>query len=145
MISVKTHNVLDYLAALLLMSAPWLFNFSYDNVATTTIMVLGIITLIYSLVTNYPFSLVKLIPFRVHLILDFFAGIFLIVAPWIFMFNENIRWSYIVLGIVEMVVVLLSIPPKEKNINRSKQNNTGYPKAAPRDPRMVNKSLSILC
>jgi predicted cobalt transporter CbtA len=66
----KMHGLLDYLVGVVLIAAPWLFGFADDGPATYIPVALGAGALVYSILTNYEFGVVRLIPFRVHLLLD---------------------------------------------------------------------------
>ena len=44
----------------------------------------------------------KVIPMRVHLVLDIVAGIFLAVSPWIFQFDDYVTTPHVVFGILEV-------------------------------------------
>lgn len=114
MIPTKIHGILDYLVGLLLIAAPWLFQFTHSYAATIVALATGITTLCYSMITDYELSLLPLFSFRTHLVIDFLSGIFLIASPWLFGFSHEIRWPHLSVGILEILVVLLSRSPKRK-------------------------------
>lgn len=60
----NTHAVLDYAAVGLLMAAPIIFKFSMK--ATAASLGLSVVQLGLSLMTKYPLSVAKKIPFKVH-------------------------------------------------------------------------------
>ena len=101
-ISTKVHGVLDYLMGVLLIAAPWLFNFNRDGAETWVPVILGIGVIVYSLFTNYELGLSRLIPMRTHLILDVLSGALLAASPWIFNFDEYVYLPHLILGILEM-------------------------------------------
>jgi hypothetical protein len=101
-ISTKVHGVLDYLMGVLLIAAPWLFNFNRDGAETWVPVILGICVIVYSLFTNYELSLSRMIPMRTHLTLDVISGAFLAASPWIFNFDEYVYLPHLILGILEM-------------------------------------------
>jgi hypothetical protein len=107
-INTKTHAVLDYIVGILLIAAPWLFNFADKNAATIIPVIIGSVTILYSLLTDYEFSLLSLIPFRLHLGLDIASALLLIISPWLFAFSDRISWPHVTVGILEIVVVLMS-------------------------------------
>jgi hypothetical protein len=108
MISSKIHAMLDYLVGLLLIAVPWLLGFADDSAATVIPVILGASTLLYSILTNYEYSLAKVIPYRIHLTIDFIAGALLLVSPWLFGFSDRIYLPHVILGAFEIVAVLLS-------------------------------------
>ncbi|MDQ0595629.1 hypothetical protein QFZ37_003998 [Chryseobacterium ginsenosidimutans] len=108
MISSKTHAVLDYLVGILLIAAPWLLGFADNSAATMVPVILGVSTLLYSLFTNYEYSLARMLPYKIHLTIDFVAGLLLLASPWLFGFNDRIYLPHVILGAFEIVAVLLS-------------------------------------
>ncbi len=107
-IRISVHGVLDYLVGVLLLVLPWIAGFSHNGRATGVVIVLGLLTLAYSLLTDYPLGLFRLMPFSVHLGLDAVSGVILIVSPYLLDFSEDASWPHVFLGVSELVVVALS-------------------------------------
>ncbi|MBX2988714.1 MAG: hypothetical protein KF802_12535 [Bdellovibrionaceae bacterium] len=82
MLSLKTHNILDYVAGVFLIICPWLFGFSFMSTPTNVFLFAGIALIAYSLFTNYQYAWMRKIPIGVHMILDLCLGALLIIAPW---------------------------------------------------------------
>ena len=101
-ISTKVHGVLDYLMGVILIAAPWLLNFDRGGAETWVPVVLGASVILYSLFTNYEYSVAKGISMRTHLTLDVLSGIFLAASPWIFGFNEYVYLPHLIFGILEI-------------------------------------------
>jgi hypothetical protein len=93
---------------LLLAASPWLFGFANHGPATVIPIVLGLGALLYSLLTDYELGVARVIPFRVHLVLDFISGLFLAVSPWLFNFSHRVYWPHLIYGFLEMGVVLFT-------------------------------------
>jgi hypothetical protein len=108
MIPSKVHAVLDYLVGVLLLAAPYLFGFATGGPAQMVPMVLGAGIIVYSLLTRYELSIAKLIPYRIHLMIDVLGGLVLLASPWLFDFTDVIIWPHVTVGILELVVVALS-------------------------------------
>jgi len=108
MISSKIHAVLDYIVGILLIAAPWLLGFADNTAAMAIPIVLGASTIIYSLFTNYEYSLIGLLPYKIHLTIDFIAGLLLLSSPWLFGFSDRIYLPHVILGAFEIVAVMLS-------------------------------------
>lgn len=108
MISSKIHAILDYTVGILLIAAPWLLGFADNTAATIIPVILGASTVIYSLFTNYEYSLVRLLPYKIHLMIDFMAGLLLLASPWLFGFNDRIYFPHVILGVFEIIAVILS-------------------------------------
>ena len=104
----NVHGILDYAVGLLLAVSPWLFGFADRGPATIIPVVLGLGALLYSLLTAYELGLVAAIPFRIHLVLDFISGLFLLVSPWLFHFSDRVYLPHVIFGLLEIGVVLLT-------------------------------------
>ena len=63
------------------------------------------------------FGVLKIIPMRVHLILEVVSGIFLAASPWLFGFSAQVFLPHFILGLVEILAGLLTNPSK-KDTNR---------------------------
>lgn len=107
-IGTKTHGYLDYIMGLLLIVAPWLFGFANDGAATWVPVILGISTIIYSLVTKYELGVYPMISMRTHLAIDLVSGILLAVSPWLFGFAGYVWAPHLVLGIAEIGASLMT-------------------------------------
>ena len=108
LISTKTHGYLDYIMGVLLIAAPWIFDFARNGAETWIPVILGIATILYSLLTNYELGAFRMISMRTHLALDVVGGIFLAVSPWLFGFADYVWQPHLILGILEMGAVLMT-------------------------------------
>ena len=73
------HGLGDYAAAIVLIAAPFILNLQEQSVIAHWASIAGGVGLIlYSLLTDYTFSIAKVIPFKTHLIFDSLAGLALI-------------------------------------------------------------------
>ena len=107
-IPTRVHGVIEYIVGLALIAAPWLFDFATDGPSTYVPVALGIITIIYSLITDYELGVEHIIPMPIHLWIDFFSGLFLAASPWLFGFYDYVYLPHLVVGIMEMVVSLIT-------------------------------------
>jgi hypothetical protein len=99
------HGVIDYVAAALLIAAPFLFNF--HGSATAVSIVAGVIVLVMAATTmGSRTSLVHSVPLSIHILFDFLSSGVLIAAPFIFSFSNqtNPTAFFIVLGVVGLLV-----------------------------------------
>lgn len=112
MISLKTHNVLDYVMGVVLAVCPFIFGFGYLDIARNLFLILGVALIVYSLFTNYYYAIARVIPLGVHMTLDVLAGVLLILAPAMFGYRELITGGqyalHIVLGIGTVGFVALT-------------------------------------
>ena len=99
---------MDYLVGILLIAAPWIFNFDRGGAETWVPVVLGVSTILYSLMTNYEYSISKTISMRTHLTLDLISGIILAASPWLFGFSEYVYLPHLIVGILEIGASLMT-------------------------------------
>lgn len=105
------HNILDYMAALVLVVAPVILKFDQVSpFAYWLSIVAGIALILYSLLTDYEFSIKKWIPFETHLISDLSIGVIFLVWPFIFGFSGLAFAYYIVMGLSLLLVVAVTKP-----------------------------------
>ena len=110
-ITAPVHGIVDYVYGALFMAAPWLFGFSSEVGAQQLAVTLGAITILYSVFTEYPPGLIRVLPFRAHLWLDgLFTGAVLIL-PWVIPFSDRSRWTFEGFGVLALVVWLLTKRP----------------------------------
>jgi hypothetical protein len=110
-ISSRTHGYIDYSLGVLLLIAPYLFNFADVNIAMVCAQAIGVLILAQSVLTNYEFGLLKIIPFKTHLALDVVASLFLAVSPFLFSFNDfsaNVWGPHVVAGVAYFFISLLT-------------------------------------
>jgi hypothetical protein len=113
-VPTAVHGVLDYVSGLGLIASPFIFGFSkMGGIAVVLPVVLGAGLILYSLFTNYELGIParRFIPMSVHLALDFVAGAFLAVAPFLFGYlNQglNVWLPQVIAGVGVIVLVLVS-------------------------------------
>lgn len=107
-INSRVHAIIDYVVGALLIIAPYLFGFATGGIEQWLPQLLGAATIAMSLLTQYEFSVAKLIPLPTHLGLDAASGVLLAVSPWLFGFAGIIWWPHLLVGLMEIVVVLTS-------------------------------------
>ena len=107
-LSTKVHGVLDYLVGVLLITVPWLLGFARGGAETWVPLVLGAATIIYSLMTDYEYSISRKLSMRTHLALDMCSGILLAASPWIFSFNDYVYLPHLIVGLLEVGAALMT-------------------------------------
>lgn len=90
MLSLKTHNVLDYVIAVALIAAPFIFGFSDIPAARNVFLVLGGGLAAYSLITKYYYCIARIIPVGIHMVFDATAGLVLLAAPYFFDYRDQL-------------------------------------------------------
>jgi hypothetical protein len=101
-LSTRAHGTLDYLMGAVLLIAPYLFGFADGGAAQWVPMALGAGAIVYSLLTQYEFGAIKLIPMPVHLVLDAASGLLLAASPWLFGFSAFVWVPHVVFGLLEL-------------------------------------------
>ena len=108
MIPTTLHGAIDYLVALFLISAPFMLGFADGGAAQWATIGLGAFALIYSLFTDYELGMIKVLRFRVHLVLDVIFALLLLASPWVLGFSDIIAWPHVMVGVLGLVVVAFS-------------------------------------
>ena len=111
-IPTRFHGFLDYIVGVVLIAAPWIFQFSDNTAATVVPIVLGIGLIVYSLLTDYELGVARVLPMPVHLLFDIAAGALLAASPWIFGFADesaNVWVPHLLAGIAAVVLGLVTV------------------------------------
>jgi hypothetical protein len=106
-LSLFTHGVVEYTAAVLFIAAPFVFGFD-SEAATAASIVVGVLLLVVAASTQGPTGLAKALPVEIHAVLDFAVAVFLIAAPFLFGFKDEGAPTafFIVLGIVHLLLTI---------------------------------------
>lgn len=107
-IPTRAHGMVDYIMGLLLIIAPWLFDFARGGAETWIPVILGAGTILYSLLTDYELSAARKISMTTHLWLDGLAGAFLALSPWLFGFADFVYLPHLIVGIAEIGMALMT-------------------------------------
>ena len=101
------HGLLEYVAAVLLIAAPFLFSFDSDT-ATGISVAAGVVVLIVNASTAMSTGLVKSIPVQAHVMLDYLLAILLIASPFLFGFDGDGTATafFLVLGVVHLLLTI---------------------------------------
>ncbi|CAN5892745.1 SPW repeat protein [soil metagenome] len=105
-IPTRIHGILDYLMGILLIAAPWLFNFNQGGAETWIPVIIGIVILLQSLMTDFEVGMFRVMPMGVHLTMDFFIGLFLAISPWLFGFADFVWVPHVVFGVMAILASL---------------------------------------
>lgn len=114
-ISSKVHTIIGLVVGVVLLLAPQMFRFDDNQAATLITMGVGFFIIISELVTTSRMSPLKLIPMRIHLILDYVTGIFLILSPWLFGFSEEVWVPHVIVGILTVGYAAFTNPSLDSN------------------------------
>jgi len=100
------HGVLDYLVGLLVIVLP--FALGLQGSQKWTLVVIGILVILYSALTDYEMGLVRYLRIRFHLALDAVFGLAMLLTPWLLDFPADARWPNYVLGVLAFVLVAVT-------------------------------------
>lgn len=98
------HGALDYIAAGALIVLPFLLGMQGIELWLSVAGGAGLI--IYSLLTDYHFGMVKLLNFDLHLVLDLAAGVAFLLAPFVLAFGMVATIYYLIMALGVMAVVV---------------------------------------
>jgi hypothetical protein len=104
----RPHGVIDYaLVALLLLAPSWL---AFGGLAAAACYLLAIVHLGLSLITAYPYGVLRLIPYPAHGQLELIIGSLLVIVPWFLPFEGDgkARGFFIVIGVAVLAVYALT-------------------------------------
>lgn len=116
-LSSKVHTIVGVVVGIILLFAPNVFSMANDTAATVARFV-GIFIIISELVTTSSVSPLKLVPMRIHLILDYVTGVFLALSPWLFGFSgtQTSEWvPHLVVGILVVGYALVTDPQDDND------------------------------
>ncbi len=111
MIPTSVHGTLDYLASGVNIAFPSLLELDDAPAAVLIPRLDGIAGASYSLVTNYEFGLLKVLPMSTHLVFDAAKGALLASSPWLFGFEKNgpRYWlPHVLMGTADILVAITS-------------------------------------
>jgi len=107
-VTQQIHSYLDYPVALALIGLPFLLGLGESNPLAFHLSVYtGIAALILTILTDHQTGLVKVVPYKIHLTVDFMVAIVFIVAPFVLGFKGIDAFFYWANGLAVFLVVSL--------------------------------------
>ena len=108
-LSPRLHGVVDYAAAAGLIVPPFLLGLGASAPLAFWLSVgSGVAVIGYSLLTSYAYSAAPVLPFKLHLLIDFAAAVAFAVAPFVLGFSGLDAVYYWVMAAAVLVVVAVS-------------------------------------
>jgi hypothetical protein len=113
------HGIVEYLAAILFIAAPFIFDFAEDA-ATALSVIVGVLLLIVAASTHWRTGLIQSIPVQAHVMLDYALAIFLIASPFILGFSDDGTAAafFIVLGVVHLLLTIATRFVADESVRR---------------------------
>ncbi|NDK55296.1 SPW repeat protein [Pontibacter fetidus] len=105
-IPTRFHGILDYIVGIFMIIAPWVLDFSDNDAATWTMVIAGALVLLQTIMTDFEVGLIRRIPMRRHLTMDFILGLALAVSPWLLNFDERVHMPHLILGVFSILASL---------------------------------------
>jgi hypothetical protein len=105
-ISSEAHAALDYLTVVIFALAPTVIGLS--GMAAIISYVLAVVHLSMTLVTDMPFSLVKILPIKLHALVELVVGPVLVIGGLLLEFPTPARTFFVAMGVIIFAVWLLS-------------------------------------
>ena len=101
------HGIVEYLAAILFIAAPFIFDFDEDGAVALSVIV-GVLVLIIAASTHWKTGLIHSIPVQAHVMLDYVLAIFLIASPFILGFSDDGTAAafFIIIGVVHLLLTI---------------------------------------
>jgi hypothetical protein len=85
---LRLHAMIEPVAGLLFIAAPWIFGFSDASDATTVSIVLGALVLLTGLTTRWRMGVVKMLSLGAHRTMDLLVALVAIVSPFVLGFSD---------------------------------------------------------
>jgi SPW repeat len=109
-IPLNLHAALEPLISVVIIAAPWIFQFSETTSATVICVAVGVAMLLVGSMTDWRLSLVRLIPIEMHMAGDLVLGAVLVLSPLIFGFSDEggpTRFM-VIAGVLELMTSLMT-------------------------------------
>lgn len=123
-LSPTNHGIIDYLAAVALIVAPFILKMGSNNpMALWISVVTGIVVIMVSLVTRYRYGVIKVIPFGGHLTLDLLVATIFMLVPFFFELEGlDAAYYYLNAAVVYLVVAVTASEGVPVKTNTSRVN-----------------------
>lgn len=105
-VTKEIHAYLDYPVALALIGLPFLLGLGESNpLALQLSVATGIAALILTILTDHHLGVIRVIPYKIHLIVDLLVGIVFVIAPFLLAFEGLDAYFYWLNGAAVLFVV----------------------------------------
>lgn len=105
-ISREANAALDYLTVAIFVLAPTIIGLTGTSAIVS--YVLAVVHLSMTLVTDMPFSLVKIVSIRLHALVELMVGPVLVIGGLLLELPTSARMFFVAMGVIIFVVWLLS-------------------------------------
>jgi hypothetical protein len=124
------HGLLEYVAGIFLVAAPFLLSYDSDG-ATAVSIVAGVVILMFTASSALTTGLIKSIPVQAHVVFDYLLAALLIASPFIFSFTDDGTATavFIVLGVVHLLVTIATRFIRDERPRRPRAADPASPPA----------------
>ncbi|AXT54565.1 hypothetical protein J8L88_17110 [Aquimarina sp. MMG015] len=110
-VTKRIHAFLDYPVAIILILLPYILGLGSSNpMALYVSVATGVAAFILTLLTDHSLGVYRIVPYKVHLIVDFLVAIVFIIVPFILSFQGIDAYYYWINGAMVLIVVSLHKP-----------------------------------
>lgn len=110
-VTKRIHAFLDYPVALALMVLPFLLGLGSSNpLALYLSLGTGVAAFILTLLTDHHLGVFRVVPYKIHLMVDFLVAMVFILVPFVLSFDGLDAYYYWINGIAVLIVVSLHKP-----------------------------------
>jgi len=110
-ITKRIHAYLDYPVAIALIVLPFLLGLGDSNeLALQLSVATGVAALILTILTDHHLGLLRVISYKIHLIVDLMVGIVFVAAPFLLSFEGIDAYYYWIIGATVLSVVSMHKP-----------------------------------
>jgi len=108
----RQHGWADYTYVPAVLAAPRLASFAHDTTPARLAYAFSGVALLSAVSTRAEWGVMKLVPFRAHLVVDALAGVAALAVPWLFGFarDRRARNTFLAMGVVGLAAAALSRP-----------------------------------
>ena len=129
------HGFIEYLAAAVLIIAPFVLDFESGG-ATAASIIAGVVVLFLAAATEGPTSLINYVPLAAHVVLDYVLAGVLIAMPFVLGFSDETAPTafFIGLGVLHLLVTI-GTRYRKRDEPRRRLRRSKEAEVAPREPR----------
>ena len=110
-VTKRIHAFLDYPVAVALMTLPFLLGLGDSNpLALQLSVATGIAAFVLTLLTDHHLGALRVIPYKIHLLVDLLVAVVFIIVPFAFVFQGIDAYYYWLNGAAVLTVVSLHKP-----------------------------------
>ena len=110
----KIHAYLDYPVAIALIGLPFLLGLGTSHpLALWLSVATGVAAFVLTVLTDHETGLIRVVPYSLHVAVDFMVGLAFVAAPFLFGFTGLDAWFYWLNGAAVLTVIALSRPLAE--------------------------------